>query len=237
MTAHVETPPPPAARAAERQIIVLLGPPGAGKGTQAVRLAEALGLPHVSTGELFRTAIRSGDPLGQQVKRYVERGALVPDELTTQVVIARLAQPDAAAGVILDGYPRTRRQAESLDELLERMGDRVTNVLYIEVDPAELVSRLSGRRVCADQGHVYHVTEQPPVVDGVCDSDGSPLVQRADDEAETIRARLERQLPPMYEVVDHYADRDVLCAVPGSGSIDEVSQELLRAASMAKRPR
>lgn len=237
MTARLETEATPAL-AAERQIIVMLGAPGAGKGTQAAGLAAALGLPHISTGDLFRAAVREGETLGEQVRRYIEKGQLVPDELTVRMVRQRLARSDARAGAILDGFPRTRPQAEALDEMLTATGDRVTAALYLEVDPDDLVVRLSGRRVCTATGqHVYHVISHPPRVEGVCDVDGAPLVQRKDDRAETAQARLERQLAPMYEVVDHYADRHVLYAVPGAGSVEEVTDDLLRLVGTATRPR
>jgi adenylate kinase len=222
----------------DRRIIIILGAPGAGKGTQARRLAESLGLPHISTGDLFRTALREGNALGRQVRRYVERGALVPDEVTIRVVEERLSLPDAATGVILDGFPRTRPQAEALDSLLAARGERVTAALYVEVDAEGLVERISGRRVCtAPTQHVYHVQTQPPAVEGICDVDGTPLVHRDDDRPETVRARLERQLPPMYEVVDHYADNRVLSAVRGDQGIDDVTEDLLQVVAASVRPR
>jgi adenylate kinase len=216
----------------------MIGAPGAGKGTQAQRLSAALGLGHVSTGELFRGAVREGNSLGAEVRRYVERGRLVPDDLTTRVVGQRLREPDVAAGAILDGYPRTRDQAEALDELLARGHDRVAAALYVEVDQDELVRRLSGRRVCSrDDQHVYHLESHPPARPGVCDVDGARLIQRPDDQPETVRARLERQLPPMYEVIDHYAERGVLFAVRGDQAVDVVTEDLLRSVGSATRER
>jgi adenylate kinase len=217
-----------------RRIYVMLGPPGAGKGTQAARLADALDLPAISTGDLFRTAVRDGSELGEEVRRYVDRGQLVPDALTVKVVGDRLAQPDAAAGVILDGFPRTRAQAEALDRMLSRAGSRLTNALYIELEAPEVIRRLSGRRVCTGPGqHIYHLDALPPRVEGICDIDGTPLDQRPDDRPETIRARLEKQLPPMFEVVDYYADRGVLCPVRGDRPMDEVTAELKRVTAKA----
>lgn len=213
----------------ERRIIVMIGAPGAGKGTQARRLSERMGLPHVSSGELFRSAVRQGTPLGDEVRAFVEKGALVPDELTVAMVEERLGRPDASAGAILDGFPRTRAQAEALDRLLARAGRGVTAALYVEVAPSELVKRLSGRRVCSLEGqHVYHVDARPPRREGICDIDGAPLVLRKDDEPQTVRSRLDRQMPPMFEVVDHYADRGILSAVPGDKPADEVTDDLLR---------
>lgn len=217
-----------------RLILIMLGAPGAGKGTQADILAEKLGLPHVSSGDLFREAIREQTSLGREAKRFLGKGSLVPDDVTVRMIKARLAEPDAAAGAILDGFPRTVPQAEALDRLLATQGSRVRGALYVEVDKDELVRRLSGRRVCTDHGqHVYHVKWKQPKVEGVCDVDGSPLEQRADDQPETVQARLEIQLPPMFEVVDYYADRGTLYPVRGGQPIDEVTQELLHAVETA----
>lgn len=218
------------------RILVMLGAPGAGKGTQAQLLAARLGLPHVSTGDLFRAALRDGSPLGAEVRPFMERGALVPDEVTMHVIAARLAQPDASHGVILDGFPRTRPQAEALDELLAAKGERVSGALYIEVDTDLLVERLSGRRVCtAPAAHLYHLLSRPPRVVGVCDIDGSPLEQRKDDQPETVRARLERQMPPMYDVIDHYVETGLLLSVRGDRAIDQVTDELVRVVERAER--
>lgn len=209
----------------------MVGAPGAGKGTQAQRLAESLRLVTISTGDLFRAALREGTALGAEVRKYVEKGTLVPDPVTLRVVEGRLAQQDAAHGVVLDGFPRTRVQAEALDQMLARDQSRVSAALYIEVESAELVRRLAGRRVCSGPGqHVFHLDSRPPSVAGVCDIDGTPLVQRNDDKPETIRARLSRQLPPMYEVVDHYQGTGVLHAVRGDRPMDEIAAELLRLA-------
>jgi adenylate kinase len=220
----------------ERRIIVMIGAPGAGKGTQARRLSERLELPHISSGELFRGAVREGTSLGEQVRAFVAKGALVPDELTVAMVQERLSRPDAAAGAILDGFPRTRAQAEALDRLLARAGSRVTAALYVEVAPSELVKRLSGRRVCSLEGqHLYHVDARPPLREGICDIDGAPLVLRKDDEPQTVRSRLDRQMPPMFEVVDHYADQGILSAVRGDKPADEVTEDLLRVVREAGR--
>jgi adenylate kinase len=218
------------------RILVMLGGPGAGKGTQAERLATRLHLPHVSTGDLFRAAVRGRTELGVEVRPYLERGALVPDDLAVRVILDRLAQPDARDGVILDGFPRTRPQAEALDRIITKRGGRVTGALYIEVDADELVRRISGRRVCTGPGaHVYHVDWNPPKRPEVCDIDGTALEQRTDDRPETIRARLDRQMPPMYEVVDHYAETGVLCSVRGDRPIGEITEELVRVVERAER--
>ena len=214
----------------------MVGGPGAGKGTQATRLAERLGLLHLSSGDLFRDNISRDTALGRKVKSYLEKGALVPDELTVQMISDRLAQPDADNGVVLDGFPRTRTQAEGLDKMLARLGAKVDQALFVDVDKEEVVRRLSGRWVCsASPDHVYHTIARPPKVVGKCDVDGAPLVQREDDKPETIRARLAAQLPPMYEVVDYYADHKVLSTVNASQSIDEVSEALMRAIAQPAR--
>jgi adenylate kinase len=208
----------------------MVGAPGAGKGTQASLLAERLRLLHVASGELFRNHIRERTPLGKKASSYIERGALVPDALTVQLIADRLAQPAAAEGVILDGFPRTRPQAEALDSMLARRGGRVAGALYVDVDRDELMRRLSGRWLCSQsEDHVYHSTTHPPKVAGRCDIDGAPLYQRDDDRPPTVRARLDQQLPPMYEVIDYYADRGVLSAVDGDRPIAEVTDALLRA--------
>lgn len=218
-----------------RRIFVMLGAPGAGKGTQAPRLAAALQLPHVSTGDLFRTALRDGSQLGEDVRRYVEKGTLVPDVVTVKMVADRLARPDAREGAIVDGFPRTRPQAQALDALLAAEGAVVNGVLYIEVEGEELIRRLSGRRVCSGPGqHIYQMSTRPPAVPGICDIDGTRLELRPDDRPETIRARLAKQLPPMFEVVDHYADKGVLHAVRGDRPVDDIAAELLRLTARAK---
>jgi adenylate kinase len=207
----------------------MVGAPGAGKGTQAAALAKRLGIPHIASGDLFREHIRRGTALGKKVKSYLDSGALVPDDITVEMIGARLKEPDAAQGVILDGFPRTRPQAEALDRMLGKLGGRVASALYVDVDREELIKRLSGRWICSSSPeHVYHVTGRPPKVPGKCDIDGAPLYQREDDKPATIRARLEQQLPPMYEVIDYYADRGVLSTVQGDKEIDEVTDELMR---------
>jgi adenylate kinase len=210
-------------------VIVLLGGPGAGKGTQAVGLARRLGVPHVASGDLFRTAVREGTPVGVEAKAYMERGELVPDATTVRMLLARLAEPDAANGAVLDGFPRDRVQAEVLDTALAEQGSRVDLAISIEVPSEELVRRLSGRWVCRDAGHVYNETAHLPRVAGRCDEDGSELIQRADDKPETIQARLEIQLSSLRDVIDYYRTTGVLCQVDGVGSIDEVSEAVVAA--------
>ena len=218
-------------------VVVLLGAPGAGKGTQAGILRDRLRIPHVATGDLFRAAASEGSPIGLEARRYMERGQLVPDAITIRMVLERLAQPDAEDGAILDGFPRTAAQAEALDGALAEQGARVDEALLIDVPKEELVRRLSGRWICKAAGHVYHETENPPRVAGVCDLDGSQLIQRADDRAETIRARLEGQLDALAEVVEHYRAAGVLHRVNGLRPIPEVAEALLgELAGRAREP-
>ena len=210
-------------------VLVLLGGPGAGKGTQAALLSERLGLPHVATGDLFRAAVRDGSPVGLEARRFMERGQLVPDDITIRMLLARLDQQDATRGVILDGFPRNRAQAETLDAALAELGNRVDRALYIEVPTEDLVVRLSGRWVCRASGHPYNEQTNPPLVDGICDLDGSPLEQREDDRVETIRARMAQQLGSLDDVVDHYRATGALRAVDGRQDIDDVGAALLAA--------
>jgi len=216
-------------------VIVLLGAPGAGKGTQAAVLRDRLALPHIATGDLFRAAVREGTALGLEAKRYMDAGELVPDGVTTGMLIERLARPDAAAGVILDGFPRTRPQAVSLDGVLALAGTAVHVALLIDVPEEDLMARLTGRWICAAAGHLYHATSNPPREPGRCDLDGSPLWQRDDDRPEVIRARLEGQLGDLAQVVDHYRSRGVLVTVDGRRPISEVSEDLIAAVEDRRR--
>ena len=214
----------------------MVGAPGAGKGTQAALLSERLDIPHVASGDIFRDHIKRGTPLGKKVKSYMDAGSLVPDDLTIQLIADRLSQPDTESGVILDGFPRTRRQAEVLDSMLAKLGGRVAAALYVDVDRDELMRRLAGRRLCSIAAdHVYHEVARPPKRAGVCDLDGAPLYQRDDDRPETIAARLEQQLPPMFEVVDYYTDRDVLSTVDGDRPMADVTEDLLRTVAQPAR--
>lgn len=213
----------------------MVGPPGAGKGTQAQILAARLGLPHVASGDLFRSAVKDDTVLGQEVQRYLDRGVLVPDDVAVRVIEDRLARPDATGGAILDGFPRTRPQAATLDGKLRGRGAEVAAALYIGIGQQELLRRLAGRWVCREHEHVYHEVFSPPQVAGVCDLDGSELYQRPDDTVRTIATRLERQLAPMYEVVDYYTEAGVLHRVNGEASIQEVTDSLLRAIAQPAR--
>ena len=211
------------------RVVVLLGAPGAGKGTQAQILSQRLGLAHVATGDLFRAAVRDGTPLGVVAKGYMDRGELVPDSVTIEMLLERLAQPDAAAGILLDGFPRNTAQAEVLDKALADRGSRVEVAPYIEVPEADLVARLGGRWICRAQGHPYHELSKPPLVAGICDVDGSELYQRTDDQPATVQARLRQQLGALDQVVGHYRGQGALKTVDGTGPIERVSDDLLAA--------
>jgi len=215
------------------RVVVLLGAPGAGKGTQAQILSEKLGLAHVATGDLFRAAVRDETPLGLAAKGFMTRGELVPDAVTIEMLLERLAQPDAAAGILLDGFPRNTAQAEVLDEALAGKGGRVDVAPYIEVPEADLVARLGGRWICRAAGHPYHELTKKPARPGVCDVDGSELYQRDDDKPATVQARLRQQLGALATVVEYYRGHGVLRAVDGRGAIDKVTGDLLAAIAPA----
>ena len=207
-------------------VVVLLGAPGAGKGTQAPLLAARLGIPVVATGDLFRAAVRDGTPLGLEARRFMDAGRLVPDEITVRLLLERLARPDAADGVILDGFPRTAVQAAALDGALVERGAGVGAAVLVDVPGEELVRRMSGRWICRANGHPYHEVSSPPRVVGVCDLDGSELYQRADDQPDTIRARMDQQLGALREVIEHYRAAGTLRSVDGLQAIDRVAADI-----------
>ena len=212
-----------------RRIILLVGAVGAGKGTQAALLAQRLGLAHLASGELFRRAAREGTELGRQAQAYMDRGELVPDEVTIAMVRHELGKSGAARGAILDGFPRTVAQAQALDATLAAQGERIGRLIVIDVPVDELVERVSGRRVCPADGATYHVASDPPRVEGICDRDATPLVQRDDDRPEVVRARLATQVPPMLEVIAHYEPAGIVARIDGRGEIDAVSDRILDA--------
>jgi adenylate kinase len=214
--------------------LVLLGPPGAGKGTQAERLVEDFDLPYYSTGIILREAMANGTELGRKAKEYVDAGELVPDELMNEVIAARLQSGEADNGFLLDGFPRTIGQAEMLDETLSRLGRSLTGALLIEAPDDEVVRRLSGRRTCAKGGHVYHVEFDPPKNEGVCDQDGSRLIQREDDKPDTVRKRLSVYHDQTEPLIDWYEDKGLLRRFDGTRSPDEV-HDRIRATLATKR--
>ena len=214
-------------------VIVLLGAPGAGKGTQAPILAAALGVPVLASGDLLRSVAKSGGPLGRDVEAMMASGRLVPDDTIVQIFLDRLAAPDAIGGAILDGFPRTEGQAAALDRALAGRTARVDAAVYIDVPIEDLVRRMADRRICQASGHVYNVRSNPPRVAGRCDIDDSPLVHRADDAEETVRARMAQQLAPLEAVLGHYRRTGVLSLVNGRQPIPAVAAEVLAAVTVA----
>jgi adenylate kinase len=206
--------------------LVLLGPPGSGKGTQGERLAADFRLPYYATGDILRAAVRDGTELGRQAKEYMDRGDLVPDEVIIGVISERVESPEAADGFILDGFPRTTAQAEALDEEMERLGTQLTAALLIEVSDDEVVRRLGGRRTCVKEGHIFHVEFDPPKNKGVCDVCGSRLVVRDDDEPEVIRHRLEQYHEKTEPLISYYEDRGILRRVDGGLDPDAVGDRI-----------
>jgi adenylate kinase len=208
--------------------IVLLGPPGAGKGTQAQRIAAATGLVHISTGDMFREHVKNNTELGQLANQYMSRGELVPDEITIRMLLERISRDDAKAGAMFDGFPRNVVQAKALDEALAARGARVDRALLITVSDDELVSRLGGRWICRQCGRLYHERNDPPKQPGICDACGGELYQRDDDRPEVVRARLEKQKPPA-DLIEHYRQAGVLREINGERPLDEVTAALLEA--------
>ncbi len=209
--------------------LVFLGPPGAGKGTQARLLQQREGIPQISTGDMLRAAMAAGTPLGRQAKAYVDRGALVPDDVMVSLIEDRLAQPDARRGFVLDGFPRTVAQAEALDRVLAAPGRPLDGVLYFQIRDAVILHRLGGRWVCRLHGHIYHLEYSPPKIPGRCDLDGSELYQRADDQPETVRHRLEVYHRDTRPVLEFYRGRGIFDTIDAEGDIEQVYREVLRA--------
>lgn len=209
---------------------ILLGPPGAGKGTQAKLMIDKWGIPQVSTGDILRAAVREGTPLGAEAKGFMDRGELVPDRVVIGIIAERLQEEDAADGFILDGFPRTIPQAEALGEILDELGRNIDHVISIEVDDEELVTRLTGRRMCKDCGESFHVVFNPPAKDGVCDRCGGELYQRDDDKEETIRQRLAVYREQTQPLIAYYQEQGKVRRIEGMGSIEEIFSRVLDAA-------
>jgi adenylate kinase len=217
--------------------VVLLGAPGAGKGTQAPILARAIGGVHLSTGDMLRQAVREQTPLGQEAKKYMEQGLLVPDEIVLGMVMERLRRPDAQDAFVLDGFPRNVAQAEELDEALGAEGKRIDRALYIDVPREELIARLAGRWTCGSCGAIYHEASTPPTVPGVCDRCGGRLHQRADDRPEAVERRLRVYLEETLPLVDYYRSKDVLREVNGNQRPERVTEALLQATVNGQKKR
>lgn len=206
--------------------LVLFGPPGAGKGTQAEKISQSYGIPHIATGDILRRAVARGTPLGKEAKSYMDRGELVPDQVVIGIVGERLAEPDCEKGFVLDGFPRTIEQAEALWQILDGMGRKIDLVLNITANDEELIKRLSRRRVCERCEAVYHLDFDPPRQADTCDKCGGRLYQRADDREETIKRRLEVYREQSEPLIDYYQRKDLLVSIVGKGSISEVFDEI-----------
>lgn len=209
--------------------IVLLGPPGAGKGTQAQIISQRMGLPHISSGDIFRENLKAQTELGKLAKGFIDRGELVPDDVTIAMIQERLERSDCQPGALLDGFPRTPAQARALTQMLTRFRGKVDAVPYINVPEAVLVERLSGRWTCRAQGHVYHEKFNPPAHPGRCDLDGSELYQREDDQSDTVKNRIRVYLSQTLPLIDHFREQGVLVEVDGTQPIERVTQDLLKA--------
>lgn len=206
--------------------IILMGLPGAGKGTQASEIIKKYPIPHISTGDMFRAAIKNNTELGQKAKSFMDNGELVPDEVTIGIVRERLLEEDAKKGFLLDGFPRTVEQAVALNEMLAEAGRKIEAVVNIDVQEEELMNRLTGRRICETCGTTYHLVFNPPKVEGICDIDGGKLYQRADDNPETVRNRLDVNIKQTKPLVDFYTEQGVLFNIDGSKDIKDVTAEV-----------
>lgn len=217
-----------------RRAVILLGAPGSGKGTQAQRIAQKLGIPHLSTGDMFRDHVSRGSELGRKARPYMDRGELVPDEIVLAMVEERVGRPDCAKGLVLDGFPRTLPQAEGLERIFERLRFSEVLVLYLDVQREALFRRLTGRRICKAGAHIYNVFERPPKHEGICDMDGSPLIQRSDDTEAAIGERLaayDRQTRPL---VDYYRTKGRLNTLDGMAEPDAVTSCIMKNLAGAK---
>ncbi len=215
--------------------IVLLGPPGAGKGTQAEILAEKTGLAHISSGDMFRENMKNQTELGKRAKAYMDKGELVPDDLTIEMIRARLNRPDCKEGAVLDGFPRTPAQAEALEEMLVEFHGRVDLVPFVTASEPVLVERISGRLTCRANGHIYHQKFNPPKVTGKCDLDGSELYQREDDRADTVKNRIRVYLAQTTPLIDHYRRLGKVVEIDGTRSVEQVTAALLGSLNQGRR--
>lgn len=213
----------------EPTYVILLGPPASGKGTQAARMKEYLDVPHIASGDLFRYNLKNETELGLKAKAYMDRGALVPDDITIGMVLDRLSRPDCEEGALFDGFPRTLPQAQALDEALAEQGEKLDRVLNIQVPDEELVERVSGRRICRTCGEPYHVKYKKPEKEGICDLDGGELYQRDDDKPETVRKRIKVYWEQTSPLIDYYREKGILRDIDGDQPIDEVTEALKEA--------
>lgn len=207
--------------------LVILGPPGAGKGTQAEYIVKRYNIPHISTGDIFRENIKNNTELGKKAKSYMDKGLLVPDDLVIALVEDRLNKDDAKGGFLLDGFPRTVAQAVSLDSILDKNEDKLTKVINISVDPEILIERAVGRRVCKTCGMTYHVKFNPPKEEGVCDKDGTKLIQRDDDTEETVKTRISVYFDQTAPLIDYYRAQNLLIDIDGAKDIDKVFDDIV----------
>ncbi|OFV27869.1 adenylate kinase [Staphylococcus sp. HMSC14D01] len=207
--------------------IILMGLPGAGKGTQASEIVKKFPIPHISTGDMFRKAIKDETDLGKKAKSYMDRGELVPDEVTVGIVKERISEDDAKKGFLLDGFPRTIDQAEALNDIMSELGRNIDAVINIEVPEEELMNRLTGRRICEKCGTTYHLVFNPPKVDGICDIDGGKLYQREDDNPETVSNRLNVNVKQSKPILEYYNEKGVLKNIDGAKDIDDVTKDVI----------
>ena len=208
--------------------IIMLGAPGAGKGTQAKQIADKYGVPHISTGDIFRANIKNGTELGKKAKEYMDQGLLVPDELTCDLVMDRIQQDDCKNGFILDGFPRTIPQAEALTAALEKIGQKMDYAIDVDVPDENIVNRMSGRRACLNCGATYHLISIPPKVEGICDVCGEKLILRDDDKPETVKNRLSVYHEQTQPLIDFYAKKNVLAEVDGTKDMEEVFEDIVK---------
>lgn len=207
--------------------IIMLGAPGAGKGTQAKMIADKYGVPHVSTGDIFRANIKNGTELGMEAKKYMDQGLLVPDELTVKILLDRVSQPDCKNGYVLDGFPRTIPQAEVLDKALAELGESIDHAIDVDVPDENIVKRMSGRRACVSCGATYHVVHVPPKKEGICDRCGSELILRDDDKPETVKNRLDVYHKQTQPLIDFYTKKGVLKTVDGTVDMQDVFKAIV----------